>query len=220
MNSVIGELLPLAIGIAISPVPIIAAVLMLLSPRAKSTGTAFSAGWLGGIVVAVTAFVLLAAVLPRSDSTGSKPVAGVIKLLLGAALLLLALRQFRRRNDEATMPAWMSAIDGMTAAKGGSIGFLVAAVNPKNLAMAAAAGVAVGTSGLATGSQVVAVTVFAVIAASTVAVPTVAYLVSPEGLAAPLTSLKNWLVAHNAVVMSVLMLVLGVAVVGKGIGSF
>ena len=37
MNLVIGEILPLAVGIAISPIPIIAAILMLLSPRAKGT---------------------------------------------------------------------------------------------------------------------------------------------------------------------------------------
>ncbi len=37
MGSAIGDTLPLALGIAISPIPIIAAILILLSPRARGT---------------------------------------------------------------------------------------------------------------------------------------------------------------------------------------
>ena len=45
MSFVIGEILPLALGIAISPIPIIAAILMLLSPRARTTSVGFLLGW-------------------------------------------------------------------------------------------------------------------------------------------------------------------------------
>src|SRR5215204_1252750 len=65
MTSVVGEILPLAIGVAISPIPIIAAILMLLSPRAKSMSVAFLIGWIVGIVVAVAVFTLLSSVLPQ-----------------------------------------------------------------------------------------------------------------------------------------------------------
>jgi Na+/proline symporter len=83
MGSVIGEILPLAVGIAISPIPIIAAILMLLSPRAKATSVGFLLGWLAGILVAVVLFTLLSSVLPQQDSSGSSPVSGVIKIILG-----------------------------------------------------------------------------------------------------------------------------------------
>jgi hypothetical protein len=66
MNGVIGEILPLALGVAISPVPIIAAILMLLSPKAKGTSVGFLGGWVLGIVVAVVPFTLLASVLPEA----------------------------------------------------------------------------------------------------------------------------------------------------------
>ena len=48
-------MLPLAVGVAISPVPIIAVILMLISARAKANGSAFVGGWVVGIgsVVAV-----------------------------------------------------------------------------------------------------------------------------------------------------------------------
>ena len=67
MGSVIGEILPLAVGIAISPVPIIAVILMLLSPRAKATSVGFLLGWLFGIIVAIVLFTLLSSVLPQRD---------------------------------------------------------------------------------------------------------------------------------------------------------
>jgi len=73
MNGVIGEILPLALGVAISPVPIIAAILMLLSPKAKSTSVGFLLGWVLGIVAAVVVFTLLASVLPEADDDTSKP---------------------------------------------------------------------------------------------------------------------------------------------------
>ena len=73
----IGEILPLALGIAVSPIPIIAAILMLLSPRAKGTSVGFLLGWVVGIVVAVTVFTLLAAELPASDDDASNPTGGL-----------------------------------------------------------------------------------------------------------------------------------------------
>jgi hypothetical protein len=45
-----GELLPLALGIAISPIPIIAIILMLITPKARSNGLAFLGGWMVGIL--------------------------------------------------------------------------------------------------------------------------------------------------------------------------
>jgi hypothetical protein len=65
MNEVIGEILPLAVGIAISPIPIIAAILMLLSPRVKGTSVGFLIGWLVGIVVAIVLFTLISSIIPQ-----------------------------------------------------------------------------------------------------------------------------------------------------------
>jgi threonine/homoserine/homoserine lactone efflux protein len=223
MGPVIGEILPLAVGVAISPVPIIAAILMLLSPKAKGASVGFLLGWITGIVVAIVVFTLLSSVLPAQDESGSSPVRGVIKIILGALLLFLALRQWRGRpaqGEQATMPKWMSAIDSMTAGKALGLGFLLSAVNPKNLLMAISAGLIIGGTGLAVGQTVVVIVIFVLLAASTVLIPVVAYLIASERLAGPLDRLRAWLVHNNATIMAVLLLVIGVAVIGKGIGSF
>jgi len=223
MNAVIGDVLPLALGIAISPIPIIAAILMLLSPRARTTGVGFLVGWVSGIVVALALFVLLASVITPSDPGEPQVVAGILKLVLGSALCLLAVKQWRGRphgEQEPALPSWMAAIDTVTPAKALGLGFLLSAVNPKNLILGMSAGLLIGTAGLDTDEVVVAVALFTLVAASSVAVPVVGYLLASSRMAAPLESLRGWLVHNNATVMAVLLLVIGVSVIGKGIASF
>lgn len=223
MGSVIGDILPLALGIAISPIPIIAAILMLLSPKARGTSVGFMLGWVLGIVIAVIVFTLLASIIPQQDPDASKPIAGWIKIVLGVGLLFLAVRQWRGRpkpGEDAALPKWMAAIDTMTAGRGFVLGFLLSAVNPKNLLMAIGAGVIIGSGGLTVGETTLVIVIFVLIAACSVAIPVIAYLVASARMAAPLESLRGWLVHNNATVMAVLLLVIGIVVIGKGIGSF
>jgi hypothetical protein len=219
---VIGGILPLAVGIAISPIPIIAVILMLLSPRAKVTSVGFLTGWLLGIIVGIVVFTLLSAVIPQRSDGGSIA-AGVIKIILGVLLLVLALRQWRARpteGEQPSLPNWIPAIDSMTAGKALGLAFLLAAGNPKNLLLAASAGLIVGGAGLALGSTAIVIIIFVVVAACTVIVPVIGYLIVAARLAEPLDKLRGWLVENNATIMSVLLLIIGVAVIGKGLAHF
>ncbi|SDH35129.1 Threonine/homoserine/homoserine lactone efflux protein [Leifsonia sp. 98AMF] len=223
MGPVIGDVIPLALGVAISPIPIIAAILMLLSPKARGTSLGFLLGWLLGIVVAVVVFTLLSSVLPQGDPDESKPILGTVEIVLGLLLLVLAVQQWRGRpkvGTEPALPKWMSAIDTMTGARALVLGFLLSALNPKNLLMGVAAGVAIGSDAQTTAETVVAVIVYTVIAASTVAIPVIAYLAASARMARPLESLRTWLVYNNATIMAVLLLVIGVVLIGKGLGEF
>lgn len=223
MGTVIGEVLPLALGVAISPIPIIAAILMLLSPKARVTSVGFLLGWVVGIVVAVTVFTLLSSILPAQDPDASRPVRGIVQIALGLLLFLLAFSQWRKRpkaGEQAALPKWMKAIDTITFPAAAGLGFLLSALNPKNLIMAAGAGVDIGAAGLTAGSSALVIAVFTLIAASTVLVPVIGYLIAADRLRAPLDALRGWLAAENAVIMAVLLLVIGVSMIGKGIGSF
>jgi len=223
MGAVIGEVLPLALGVAISPIPIIAAILMLLSPRAKVTGVGFLLGWIIGIVVAVIVFTALSTVLPAEDPAQARPIRGAVQLVLGALLIVMAVGQWRKRprqGAEPVLPKWMEALDTISFPLAAGFGFLLAAVNPKNLLMAVGAGTAIGAGGLDGGATTVVIVVYTLLAGSTVLVPVTAYLVAAERLRGPLDALHHWLGRENAVIMSVLLLVIGVSMLGKGIGSF
>ncbi|MGL3805669.1 GAP family protein [Paeniglutamicibacter sp. R2-26] len=224
MIHVLGETLPYAITIAISPVPIIATILMLMSPRPKPLGLGFLLGWVVGICVATGIFTLLAGVIPEpGDSTGPQPVAGTIQLLFGVALLAMSLKQWRSRpkpGEETSLPKWMAAIDTMKPPAALGLGFLLAAVNPKNMLVAAAAGMAFGRAALGAGQVVAAVVVFTAIAALSVLLPVLLYLVAPAKAAGLLDNIRTWLTANNATIMMVVLLVLGTQLLGKGLGSF
>lgn len=217
MNGVIGDVLPLAIAIAISPIAIVAAILMLFSTRAGSTSLGLLIGWVVGIVAAVTVFTVITGGVGAGQSQ-----AGVswVKVGLGAVLMSAGLRQWHARDRHRSAPKWMAAIDRMGFVQALGLGLALAAINPKNLLMAAAAGIAIGAAELSVADTVVVVAIYTVIAASTVAIPVVAYAVARDRMRAPLDRAKSWLEANNAAVMSVLFLVIGAVLVGKGIGGF
>ena len=222
MGALIGSLLPLAVGVAISPVPIIAVILMLLSKRAGSTSVAFLIGWLLGIVLATVIFWLISGAADLSNDGEPSTTQAWIQLVLGVLLLLLGVMQWRKRpkaGEVATMPKWMASIEGFTFVKALGLAFLLSAVNPKNLMMFVGAGVALGTATVSTGAGIVALLVFTLLAGSTVLVPVIGYLSAKDRVKPWLEDLRVWLTANNAAVMSVLLVVLGVSQLGKGLGG-
>ncbi len=107
MGQAIGGSLPLAVGIALSPIPIIAVVLMLTSQRAGVNGPAFVIGWLIGL--GIIGAIVLALAGPAEASQSGTPATWVswVKIGLGALLLLVAWREFRSRpqaGEESQMP--------------------------------------------------------------------------------------------------------------------
>jgi len=217
MGAVIGDVLPLAIGIAVSPIPIIAAILMLFSARATSTSTGFLLGWILGIVVAMAVFTALAGTLKAGGEPSA--VASWIKIGLGVLLVLVGIRQWRGRGGQHDAPKWMAAIDDFTFPKALGLGFLLSGVNPKNLIIAAGAGLIIGSGGMGGGGDAAAIALFTVIASSTVAIPVLAHLVAAERMTRPLESLRKWLQDNNATVMATMILVIGVVLVGKGVSG-
>ncbi|MFD4351730.1 GAP family protein [Nocardia sp. NPDC058518] len=218
MGSVIGDLLPLAVGVAISPIPIVAAILMILSKNAGGAAKGFAAGWVAGILVVTVVVTLLAGSLGDSAAKEPSAVVSWIKIVLGALLVLLAVKQWQSRSDTA-VPAWMQAIDTLTVVKAAGLGALLSGVNPKNLLLCVSAGVAIGSGGLSAGGDIVAIVVFTLIASVTVLAVVLGYALAADKLRPTLDSARQWLQANNHAVMAIVLLVMGAVVVGKGIGG-
>lgn len=216
MGTTIGEVLPLAVGVAISPIPIVAVILTLLSRNATATSSGFGMGWVVGILAVTGIVILLAGTITPDDGGGSST--GWVKVILGLLLILLAFKQWQSRAD-TTPPKWMQAIDEFTFAKAAGLSFVLSAVNPKNLLLCASAGVVIGTAGLSSGNAVVVWLVFTVLAACSVLVPVIGYAFAAERLAGVLDTAKNWLQTNNHMVMAIVLLIMGVTVVGKGLGG-
>jgi threonine/homoserine/homoserine lactone efflux protein len=223
MWSVVGELLPLAMVIALSPIPVIAVVLILLSPKASTLGPCFMGGWLVGITLSIVIMTLLSTIIPESDPDDSSPTAGVIKLVLGALLILMAVKQWRGRpadGSEPEMPGWMNSIGSLSPVKAIGFGLLISAPNPKNFLLAGAAGVTIGAADLSTQNSIIAAGVFVLLASASVVVPVIAHQITGKAMDPFLAQVHRWLVANNTTIMIVLKLFIGFNVIGQGIGAF
>lgn len=217
MGATIGAILASAVGVAISPVPIIAVILMLFSGAATRNSLSFLVGWIVGLLGA--GLIVLGIEFAESDD-GPTTANGVIKILIGALFVALGVKQWRGRPKsaaDAEMPAWMSSIDDFTMGKSFGIGLLLAAVNPKNLGLTIAAAATISAGGLSGSEEIIVLVVFVALASLTVAVPVIVNLIAGEKAAPTLNTMKEWLIANNATVMAVLFIVLGAKVLGDGI---
>jgi Sap, sulfolipid-1-addressing protein len=222
MGKAIGGSLPLAVGIALSPIPIIAVVLMLTSRKARINGPAFVLGWLIGL--GIVGAIVLALAGPAGASKSGAPATWVswVKIVLGILLLLVAARQFRSRphgNEEPSMPKWMATIDKTTPPAAVGLAAVLSGANPKNLLLAVSGAAAIAGTGISGGQQAIAYAVFALIGTLGVGIPVGIYFAMGARSEKLLAGLKDWMSAHNAVIMSVLCLIIAAKLIGDAISS-
>jgi threonine/homoserine/homoserine lactone efflux protein len=222
MGQAIGESLAAAVVVAVSPLPIVAVVLMLVSARGRANGPAFLGGWIVGIAGTGALLLLVASSAGAHDDGQPADRVSWLKLVLGLGLLLLATRQWRGRphdGDEPPTPTWMGAVDAFTPAKAGGAGVVLSAVNPKNLLLLVAGMASIAQTGIPAGEQAVALVVFTLVASLGVATPVVIAVAMGARAAPLLDRLKTWMATNNAVIMAVLLLVIGVKLIGDAISG-
>jgi hypothetical protein len=220
MGQGISEVLPFAIGVAISPAAIISVILMLFSRLARVNGPLFLLGWVIALgVLAAVVYVISDQSNAGTSNTSSNSVSW-LKIGLGATFLLLARREWRNRpapGAEPKMPKWMGRIDALTPVMSLGLGAVLGAANPKNLALSVGAAAGLAQLGLSTADAVVSLIVFVAVGSLTVAGPVLYHLLGGERSKTQLDDLKDWLGQHNGAVMAVLFVVFGVVLIAKGL---
>jgi hypothetical protein len=222
VGEAIGQSLPLAVGVALSPIPIVAVVVLLTSSRARSLGPVFVLGWLLGLVV--VGAIVLAVVGPSAAGSSGQRTRWVswVMIILGVLLLVGAVRHVRgraRAGEEAPLPAWLGAVDRLKPAVVLGGGVVLGGVRPRSLLLVVGGAAAIAQTGITAGQQAVAYAVFAVVATIGVAAPVVVYFAMGERSAELLGRLKGWMRRNNAVILAVVLLVIGMTLIGDGIGG-
>jgi threonine/homoserine/homoserine lactone efflux protein len=220
MGKVLGDVLGFAAGVAISPLPIIAIILILATPRGRLNGLLFAAGWILGLFA--LGGVMLAIASPAGASAGNHPATwvGALKLVLGVVLVLFGARQWHRRPadpSQARLPKWMGAVDRLTPVRVFGLGLALAALNAKNAPLTIAAGAAIGSADLPVGQQLASLAIFVLIATLGLLAPLGVFLLGGERAQTTLGNWKAWAARHNVAVMAVLLFVLGLKLLGDGI---
>lgn len=224
MGSAIAEVAPIAVGLVlVNPMPVMAVILLLFSPRARATAPAFVLGWAGGMIVV---FGLLLFLASPDDIVGNErepsTLSFIVKLLLGLVLLFLAFRQWRSRPEpggEIALPSWMETLQQATPAVALGFGALLSGLNPKNLAFTIAAVVAIAQAELTAGEKLVPVAIYVLLASVGVAAPVLWFFVAQESAADTLAAWRIWLAANYATMMAIVFLLFGVILAARGLGG-
>ncbi|KWX68242.1 GAP family protein [Mycobacterium sp. NAZ190054] len=215
-GSILTELIPLALVIALSPLSVIPALLVLRSPAPRPTGLAFLLGWLAGLAVLTAVFLELSALI---GGIGTKPPswASWLRIVVGAGLIVFGGYRWAMRRKSEHMPGWMTRMSTLTPAKAGGMAAALTVLNPKVLFICIAAGLAIGSAGLDSPAVWVAVVWFVVVAGATVALPILGYTLSGQRLEPTLTRLNDWMERQHATLVAVILVVIGLLVLYKGI---
>ncbi|PJJ63549.1 GAP family protein [Compostimonas suwonensis] len=219
MTAVIGHLLPIALAVALSTIPITATILVLLSPAKPRVSIALLAGWTAGIAGLAVVFTLGFKLIPSTSAADNSTILAVIELIVGAALVVFAIVDWRRRLHQAKKegtPAWMRVLGTLSWWQALGVG-LVLTLRPKGLLLSIAAGAEVGNAGLAVPEGAIAIAIYTLVGVSTVAIPVIARLVARERMEKPLTEVRGWITRNSGTVMLVVVLMTGVVIIGSGL---
>ena len=222
MLDALGNALPLAVALALSPLAIASVVLMLLSSRPRAASVAFLLGFAIAITVVTSLAYLLASVLPHSDDDVSIS-APFLLLGLGVVAVALALRQWRARptsDDELELPGWISKVETITTASAFTLGAIFGGIKPKNLRLCIGLGISLEAEALTAAEAGAVLAMVVVIASIPILVPVIVSLVALDRVSASLARLRAWLVQHNSAMVGAILLLIGVLLIGKALSSF
>jgi hypothetical protein len=213
----IADVVPFALATAVSPLPLLALLVVLLTPRAVPNGLAFTVGWAAALLAVAT--VTVAVLGADAGFDGSGAVVRALEVVVGAGLVALAAWQWARRPRGAARrvdPRWLVVADRCTPPQAFTLGGVLVLGNPKNLALTVAAAGAVAGADGASHERFWSLALFAVLGTAGLAVPLVLRITLGQRAAGTLTRWRRWLVRHGTAAACAVVALIGVLLVARG----
>jgi hypothetical protein len=210
LTNVIGDITLGALVIALNPIVIILAILLVLSKRGRTNSTLFLLGWfltlllMGWLVV----FLAEAGHISAERTTAMS----ILKLLFGILFLILASYYWKKRpakGKPAEVPSWMNSIDNFTGRKSLTTGITIAGANPKNIGITIAAGLDVALAALPSPQPWIAMGIYALMCSFAIFAIIIYSRIAGKSADKTLNSWKAWLAIYNTTVLMVVLLILG-----------
>ncbi|MGN6171155.1 MAG: GAP family protein [Solirubrobacteraceae bacterium] len=222
IGQAIAEVLAFGVGVALSPLAIVAVVVMLVSRGGARPAWAFAGAWVLSLVVVSTVVLLVADGADASTNGASASWVGVVKIVVGLLLVLFGVRQWRGRGGggtDAAAPGWMRKLDNVTAARAAGLAGAFNVVKPKNLLLTIGAGVAIAQVGASATGQGSAIRVFVLLGTVGLAIPLAIHVLMPSRGRGLLIEVRDWMVRENATIIAVLSLVIAAKLLGDALVS-
>ena len=207
--STLSETLPFAIGVAASAAAVIALVLILQGSRALPSGLSFTLGWVLGVGVVCAVGVAFGLAVSDDPARWTQ----WLKTLLGALLLVAAVRKWRQRvpsGQEPTPPKWMSGLQDSAPGRAAVLGFLLGGINPKNLMLTLGAAATLGAADLSSSELWITGIAYVIVASVTVLVPMGIYILMRSKADELLANLGEWMKSNSDAITIVVLVIFGV----------
>jgi threonine/homoserine/homoserine lactone efflux protein len=214
----LAQLLPLGIAAAVSSIPIMATILILVSDKRREAGVPYLFGWVLGAALFVVIAMLAAGLLPESRARRHDTAVGTFQIAVGAGLIVLGLTALLagRSKQAPELPRWLSRVDTLDSGPAFGLGVALNA-RPKALLLAAAAGLILHTASLASEATLIAIAFFTLVATSTVVIPVILTLVIPARMEPRLDAARDWLIAKGPALTAIMMVAIGIFIADVGL---
>ena len=218
MIEALKDAFPMSLGLALSPFPLIAIIIILMTPKAKSNSLWFLLGWILGIY----GVGLLVLIIPGLGTKHDTPsiYSGAIRIVLGLSLLIFAFKTWLNRprgGDEIVTPKLFLSMDKFGLRKSMLTGFLFSAANVKNMALSAAGAVRINQSLPENESIFIAMLLFSLIGSLTLLFPVMVYVFAEKRIEPTFLIWKKWLIKNNKVLLAFILSFIGLILVKGGI---
>jgi len=210
---------PMALGIALSPGPVLAVIVLLMTPRAKSSAPSFLIGWLLGILGIGTFIILLPGVI--ASHGGISDTAGIVKVILGLLLLILIFPIWTNRpksGDPIKVPKIFQGIDNFGMTKSFIAGVLSISLSIKNLALGASGAAHIDATSLIDYFETfIGLFLFSLVASFTLILPIIIYFLAPQKMQGIALKMKTWLIKYYTIIIVSMLLVFGLVLIYIGL---
>ena len=221
MIQTLGQLLPLAACVALSSVPIMVIITILLGPHSRGPSLAFLIGWTVGMFAVLGLFSVGVSLVKTPITVASGPLVAWVEIVIGLGLVAYGAVSFARARKlpvSEELPRWLRAMERVRTVPALGLA-IVLNLRPKALLISSAAAIVIGSNSPVGSALVIEVLVFVALGSSTVIVPIIVSLARPNAVRRPLQSARRWISTNSATVTLIAALLTGIVIIGHGMGD-
>lgn len=222
IGQAVGEVVAFGVGVVLSPLAVVAVVVMLVSRDGAQPAWAFAGAWVLSLGIVSTAVLLVADGADASANGAPASWVSMVKIVVGLLLVLFGVLRWRgrgSRDTDAATPGWMRHLNDASVARAAGLAAAFNVVKPKNLLLTIGAGVAVAQVGAGPAGQAAAISVFVVLGSVGLAIPLAIHVLMPNRGSDLLIVLRDWMVRENATIIAVLCLLIAAKLLGDALIS-
>jgi len=209
------NLVLIGLAITLDPLPLTAFIVVLPSKRGVRKGAAFVFGWLVSLAIVVTVTVVATGNNPPKPSTAPSLAALAVKIVIGAVLVVIAVRHIRARSrpkPPKKPPKWQEHVDSMSP-------WFAMALAPtlQPWALIAAGAATVVEAKLSSWESFLALFLYCVLASASYLFLEIYTVFRPAQSQALMGRFRTWVDTHTDQVIIVGSLIIGLWLIGDSI---